>query len=155
MLKIVRLDDRLVHGQLFNNWCTYEDITEILVVNKEINNNDIRKTFINISAPENINVVFCNVKKALEIYEKECRYENVLMIFGNPFEILEFIENGGKIKSLNIGGMSYRKDKKKISTTLYVNEAELQTLKKIAGFNIELEIRILPTDKKINFLKLC
>lgn len=155
MLKIVRLDDRLVHGQLFNNWCTYENITEILVVNEEVYNNDIRKTFIKMSAPDNINVIFCDVNKALEIYEDECKFENVLIIFGNPFEILEFIKNGGKIKSLNIGGMSYQKGKKRISTTLYVNEDELKALKEIAGYDIELEIRILPTDKKINFLKLC
>jgi PTS system mannose-specific IIB component len=155
LLKIVRLDDRLVHGQLFNNWCTYEDITEILVVNEEINNNEIRKTFIKMSAPENISIIFCNVSKALEMYEEECKYENVIIVFGNPFEILEFIENGGKVKSINIGGMSYKKDKKRISTTLYVDEVELKALKKIASYNIELEIRILPTDKRIDFLKYC
>jgi len=155
LLKIVRLDDRLVHGQLFNNWCTYENITEILVVNKEVNNNEIRKTFIEISAPENIKIIFCDVSKALEIYEEECKFENVIIIFGNPFELLEFIEYGGKVKSINIGGMSYKKDKKRISTTFYVDEAELKALKKIAGYNIELEIRILPTDKKIDFLKYC
>ncbi|NRX77575.1 mannose/fructose/N-acetylgalactosamine-specific phosphotransferase system component IIB [Clostridium beijerinckii] len=54
MLKIVRLDDRLVHGQLINNWCTYEDVTEIIVVNKEVAENDIRKTFIELSVPEDI-----------------------------------------------------------------------------------------------------
>lgn len=155
LLKIVRLDDRLVHGQLFNNWCTYENITEILVVNEEVNNNEIRKTFIEMSVPDNINIIFCDVSGAIEIYEEECKYENVIIVFGNPFEILEFIEKGGKVKSINIGGMSYKKDKKRISTTLYVDEAELQALKKIASYNIELEIRILPTDKRIDFLKYC
>lgn len=153
LLKVVRLDDRLVHGQLFNNWCSYENITEILVVNEEINHNEIRKTFIEMSAPEGINIIFCDVHKALEIYEEECEYEDVIMIFGNPFEILEFIEGGGKVESINIGGMSYGKDKRKISTAVYVNETELQAFKKISDFNIELEIRILPTDKRINLLK--
>lgn len=153
LLKVVRLDDRLVHGQLFNNWCTYENITEIIVVNEEISHNEIRKTFIEMSAPEGINIIFCDIYKVLEIYEEECKYENVIMIFGNPFEILEFIENGGKVESINIGGMSYRKDKKKISTAVYADESELQAFKKIAGYGIELEIRILPTDKRINLLK--
>ena len=152
MLRIVRLDDRLVHGQLINNWCTYENITEIIVVNEEVANNDIRKTFIEISVPEDIKIIFCDVKEVLDIYQEECEYEDVIMVFGNPFEILEFIEGGGKLDSLNIGGMSFKKDKEKISTTLYLDEREIEVLKKIASHNVELEIRILPTDKKVDFI---
>ncbi|GFZ33999.1 hypothetical protein CSC2_45250 [Clostridium zeae] len=152
MLKIVRLDDRLVHGQLINNWCTYENITEIIVVNEEVANNDIRKTFIEISVPEDIKIIFCSTKEALEIYQEECEYEDVIMVFGNPFEILEFIEGGGKIDSLNIGGMSFKKDKEKISTTFYLDNEEIEVLKKIANYNVEVEIRILPTDRKVDFI---
>lgn len=151
MLKIVRLDDRLVHGQLINNWCTYENITEIIVVNKEVANNDIRKTFIELSVPEDIKIIFCDTLKALEIYEEECEYENVIMVFGNPFEVLEFIEGGGNISSLNIGGISFKKDKEKISTNLYLDGQEIETLKRIVNYNVEIEIRILPTDKKTDF----
>lgn len=151
VLKIVRLDDRLVHGQLINNWCTYENITEIIVVNKEVAENDIRKTFIELSVPEDVKIIFCDACKALELYEEECEYEDVIMVFGNPFEILEFIEAGGKIRTLNIGGMSFKKDKKKIDTNLYLDDEELEALNKIANFNVEIEIRILPTDKKTDF----
>ncbi len=151
VLKIVRLDDRLVHGQLINNWCTYENITEIIVINKEVAGNDIRKTFIELSVPEDVKIIFCDTLKALEIYEEECEYEEVIMVFGNPFEILEFIEAGGKIRILNIGGMSFKKDKKKIDTNLYLDDEELEALNKIANFNVEIEIRILPTDKKTDF----
>ncbi|GEP65461.1 hypothetical protein CBE01nite_32290 [Clostridium beijerinckii] len=152
MLKIVRLDDRLVHGQLINNWCTYEDVTEIIVVNKEVAENDIRKTFIELSVPEDIKIIFCDTLKALELYEEECEYEDVIMIFGNPFEVLKFIEGGGKIKSLNLGGMSFKKDKEKINTNLYLDDKEIEALKKISDSGVEIEIRILPTDKKTDFL---
>lgn len=153
VLKIVRLDDRLVHGQIINNWCTNEDITEIIVVNKEVSGNEMRKTIIEMSVPEGINILFCDVSDALEIYEEECNYENLMMVFGNPFELLEFIDKGGKLKSVNIGGMSFKKGRKRLSTAVYVDEEEIQALKKITEMNIELEIRILPTDKSIDFLK--
>lgn len=153
MLKIVRLDDRLVHGQIINNWCTYEDITEIIVVNKEVASNEMRKTIIEMSVPEGINIQFCDVSDALDIYEEECEYESLMIVFGNPFEILEFIEMGGKLKSINIGGMSFKKGRRRCSTAVYVSEEEMEVLKKIGDKNIELETRILPTDKSIDFLK--
>ena len=151
MLKISRLDDRLVHGQIINNWCTSEDITEIMVINKEVANNEMRKTFIEMSVPEEIKILFCDVNDALEIYEDEIKFENLMIVFGNPFEILEFIEKGGKLKSLNIGGMSFKKGKKKLSTAVYTDEEELEILNKIASKDIKLEIRLLPTDRSTNF----
>ena len=154
MLKIARLDDRLVHGQIINNWCTSEDITEILVINKEAANNEMRKTIIEMSVPEGINILFCDVSNALEIYEEECKFESIMIIFGNPFEILEFIEKGGKLNSLNIGGMSFKKDTKKLSTAVYVSDVELEILNKIAAKNVNLEIRLLPTDRSRNFSKI-
>jgi len=153
VLKLTRLDERLVHGQIINNWCTSEDITEIIVINKEVANNEMRKTIIEMSVPEGINILFCDVSQALEIYEEESKFERLMLVFGNPFEILEFIEKGGKLTDLNIGGMSFRKDRKKLSTAVYVSSEELEILKKIAAKNIRLEIRILPTDRSTNFLK--
>ena len=153
MLKLTRLDERLVHGQIINNWCTSEDITEIIVINKEVANNEMRKTIIEMSVPEGINILFYDVSQALEIYEEECEFERLMLVFGNPFEILEFIEKGGKLTDLNIGGMSFRKDRKKLSTAVYVSSEELEILKKIAAKNIRLEIRLLPTDRSTNFLK--
>lgn len=153
MIKIVRLDDRLVHGQIINNWCTYEDISEIIVVNKEVANNEMRKTIIEMSVPQGINILFCDVFDTLNIYEEESKYENLMIVFGNPFEIIEFIENGGNIVSVNIGGMSFKKGRRRLSTAIYVNEEEFDALNKIAEKNIELEIRILPTDRSIDFLK--
>ena len=153
VLKIARLDDRLVHGQIINNWCTSEDITEIIVINKEVANNDMRRIIIEMSVPQGINIIFCDVNDALEIYEEEAKFESLMIIFENPFEILEFIENGGKLSSLNIGGMSFKKGRKKLSTAVYANDDELESLKNIADKNINLEIRLLPTDRSINFLK--
>ncbi len=153
LLKIARLDERLVHGQIINNWCTSEDITEIIVINKEVANNDMRKTFIQMSVPQEINILFCDVPDAIVIYEEECLFENIMMVFGNPFEILEFIESGGKLSSINIGGMPYKNGRKKLSTAVYANDEEIEILKKVAAKNINLEIRLLPTNRSINFLK--
>lgn len=153
MLKIIRLDDRLVHGLIINNWCTIENITEIMVVDKEASNNEMRRTVIEMSTPENIKVLFYDVNSALETYEEESEYEHLMMIFGNPFELLEFVEKARNLNSINIGGMSFKKGKKRLSTSIYADQAEIGALKKIIDKGISLEIRILPTDVSTNLLK--
>lgn len=154
MLKVVRLDERLVHGQVVNNWCSSEGITEIIVIDKNVVKDEIRKTFIEMAVPEGINILFCNVDEAIEIYEEESEYENLMMIFSNPFEILEFLEKGGKFNKVNIGGLPYKYGKKRISTAVYVNESEIEAFKKIAAKNVALDVRMLPSDKSVNILAL-
>ncbi|MBP2072990.1 PTS system mannose/fructose/N-acetylgalactosamine-transporter subunit IIB [Thermoanaerobacterium butyriciformans] len=154
MLKVVRLDERLVHGQVVNNWCSSEDITEIIVIDKNVVRDEIRKTFIEMAVPEDIEVLFCDVDGAIKIYEEESKYENLMIIFSNPFEILEFLEKGGNISKVNIGGLPYKAGKKRISTAVYLNESEIEVLKKIAKKNVSLDVRMLPNDRSINILTL-
>ncbi|PJI09220.1 MULTISPECIES: PTS system mannose/fructose/N-acetylgalactosamine-transporter subunit IIB [Clostridium] len=153
MLKIARLDDRLVHGLIINNWCTNENITEIMVVDKEACGNEMRKAVIHMSAPEDINVMFCTAEEAANIYKEEAEYENLMMIFGNPFELLEFLDKGGVLKSINIGGMTFKEGRKRLSTSVYATKEEVEALKKIADKKILLEVRILPTDISVDLLK--
>jgi mannose/fructose/N-acetylgalactosamine-specific phosphotransferase system component IIB len=154
MLKVVRLDERLVHGQVVNNWCSSEAITEIIVVDKNVVKDEIRKTFIEMAVPEDIEVLFCDVDSAIKIYEDESKYENLMIIFSNPFEILEFLDKGGKINRINIGGLPYKNGKKRITTAVYLNENEIDVLKEIAKKNVSLDVRMLPNDKSINILTL-
>lgn len=154
MLKVVRLDERLVHGQIVNNWCSSEGITEIMVVDKNVVKDEIRKTFIEMAVPEGINILFCDVDEAVEIYEEESEYEDLMILFSNPFEILEFLEKGGHFEKVNIGGLPYKNGKRRISTAVYVSESEIEAFKKIAEKNIVLDVRMLPTDKSVNVLTL-
>lgn len=154
VLKVVRLDERLVHGQVVNNWCSNEGITEIMVIDKNVVEDEIRKTFIEMAVPEGINILFCDVDEAIEIYEEESEYEDLMIIFSNPYEILEFLEKGGAFEKVNIGGLPFKKGKKRISTAVYVNEDEIEVFRKIAAKNIVLDVRMLPTDKSVNILTL-
>lgn len=154
MLKIVRLDERLIHGQVITSWCTNEKITEIMVVDKDVCKDNMRQTLMTMAVPDNINLVFTDADGAAEMLAEECKYEDLMIIFSGPFDILEFLNKGGSFKELNVGGMSSKGDRKKICANVYADEKEVEVLKEIAGRNINLEARMVSTDKSINLSKL-
>ena len=154
MLKIVRLDERLIHGQVVTSWVTNESITEIMVVDKSVCNDELRKSLMSMAVPEYISILFVDVDEAVRTYEEECEYEDLMMIFGNPYDILEFINKGGKLNRVNVGGMSCKGQRRQVCTSVFADEKEMEIFREIAGKNVVLEAKMLPTDKSVDLTKI-
>ena len=53
MIKLVRVDHRLVHGQVAVSWFNSLDVNTIFVVNDDVAKDDFRKSAIRLAIPEN------------------------------------------------------------------------------------------------------
>lgn len=62
------------------------------------------------------------------------------------------IEGGVDIKSVNVGGMCYKDGKKQITGAVSVNNQDIECFKKLYEKGIELEIRQVAKDNKVNLI---
>ncbi len=154
-IMLTRIDDRLIHGQVCIGWSKKLKISKIIVINDEIYQDQIRTSLLKQVSPPGITSHVINIERFIKIYNNP-KYKNtkVLLLFTNPTDILEIINNGIKINTINIGGMSFKKDKKQITDAVSVDEKDIESFIKLNKMNIELEIRKLPNDKKINLIDL-
>ena len=67
-------------------------------------------------------------------------------------EALRMAEAGVQIKSVNIGGMSFKTGKTQITKAVSVDESDIAAFKKLHEMGIELEIRPVATDKKVDLM---
>ena len=61
-------------------------------------------------------------------------------------------EAGVPIKSVNIGGMSFKTGKRQITKAVSVDDSDIEAFKKLNEMGIELEIRPVATDKKVSLM---
>ncbi len=152
-IMLSRIDDRLIHGQVCTGWSKEFKISRIIVINDKISKDKIRVKLLTQVSPPNITSHVVNINKFIRVYNNPKYFgEKVLLLFTNPKDIIKIIKKGVKINSINIGGMSYKKGKKQITDTISVNENDIQSFYKLDKMNIELEIRKVPNDKKINLI---
>ena len=77
-IEFVRIDDRLVHGQVVTTWLKKYDIEQVIIVNDRISEDKTRQSILKISAPVGLKIVFfklCANKKEnnADIYKsKRC-----------------------------------------------------------------------------------
>lgn len=148
-----RIDDRLIHGQVATVWSKETGCNRIIVVSDEVANDTLRKSLLVQVAPPGIKAHVITIDKMVEIY-KNPKYNSFksLLLFTNPTDVLRIVEGGVDIKTVNIGGMSFKEGKKQITSAVSVNDQDIESFKKLAAKGIELEIRKVTTDSKVDLM---
>ena len=125
---LARIDDRLIHGQVATVWSKSTNCQRIIVCDDDVAKDKIRATLLKQVAPAGIKSHVVDLDKAIRVY------------------------NNPDIKSVNIGGMSFHEGKRQITSAVSVDDKDVESFKKLNEKGIELEIRKVDTDKKVNLM---
>ncbi|MCD8140609.1 MAG: PTS sugar transporter subunit IIB [Planctomycetaceae bacterium] len=106
MIKLVRLDHRLLHGQVVFAWVQSMGIQRIIIIDDAAATDDLKKTALNLTKPPNVRLNIFTLETALAKMPKvEELQENIMLIFGNTRTMRQFCETYQKIESINYGGL--------------------------------------------------
>lgn len=150
-IRFVRIDDRLVHGQVTTVWAKVFSINRILVVSDSVAKDTFRKTLLQQAAPPNIFVNVVTVDKLIEVYS-DYRFVDakVMLLLTNPEDVVRLYEAGVYINSVNIGSMSFSFGKKMVTNSVAVDDSDVKAFKYLYSKGITLEVRKVVADSPIN-----
>ncbi|MDR0977875.1 MAG: PTS sugar transporter subunit IIB [Endomicrobium sp.] len=148
---LVRIDDRLVHGQIVQSWLKTLDVDAVLVISDSAANDKMQQTLMELALPNFIRLDVKTLKDAaVSLINGKYDKENIMVLVTYPSDIVYMIQKGLKIKSLNIGGMHFIEGKKQLVENICVNDEDIKNLHQIYLSGIEIESRVLADDKKID-----
>ena len=152
-ISFVRIDDRLIHGQIATIWSKESGCNRIMACSDEVAKDDLRKQLLLQVALKGIKAYVSSIDKAIEAY-KDPKFGSfkTLFLLTNPLDVLRMIEGGVDIKSVNVGGMCYKEGKKQITGAISVSSTDIDAFKRLHSMGIELEIRQVAKDHKINLI---
>lgn len=148
MIKLVRIDYRLLHGQVVFSWTKSMGINRIIVVNEEAAKDEFKKMSLNLAKPTGVKLNIFTVEEALSKMAKvEALKENIMFIFGNTRETLAFCQGYSKITEINYGGIPKTGEAKQFGSAIFLNEAEQGDAKTLKSMGIKQYIQQVPTSK--------
>ncbi|GCF94269.1 PTS fructose transporter subunit IIB [Enterococcus florum] len=151
-IKLARIDDRLIHGQVATVWAKEAGAERIIVVSEEVANDEVRRTLVKQAAPPGIKANIVDVEKAVKVYNNpKYANETVFYLFTNPGEVLAMVENGVPIKSINIGGMHFKDGRTQVTKAVSIDQKDAAAFRKLAEIGVELDLRVVATDAKGDF----
>lgn len=150
MIKLLRVDHRLLHGQVAFSWTQFLGVDCILIANDSLMTDELRKTTIKLAKPQGVKVVMKNIEDSINAINSGVTDKYKLFVVVESIEDAEkLIKGTDKFKVLNLGGIKAREGTRNISKAINVTPKEEEILKELINLGIEVEIRQIPNDQKI------
>ena len=152
---LARVDTRLLHGQVATNWTKATHPNRIIVVSDSVSKDDLRKKLIEQAAPPGVRAHVIPLDKLVQVYN-DPRFGDTkaLLLFENPQDALAVIEKGVEIPELNIGSMAHSVGKVQINNVLSVDQADVDTYKKLRDLGVKFDVRKVSGDSPSDLFKL-
>lgn len=151
----VRIDGRLIHGQVANLWTTKLDIGRIMVVDDEVSENAIEKSGLKLATPAGVKLSVLPIEKAAaNILAGKYDSQRLLIIARKPDRLLKLVELGVPIKEINVGNMSQSEHSKAITKSINVLDNDLEDFKKLNAAGVKLVSQMVPSDRSEDFMSL-
>lgn len=156
MIKHLRIDNRLIHGQVAVTWMRRINADALAVVNDDVAKDRIQQMALPLAARDTKVLVLSHEK--LQEYVRENPDVSLFVIAKFPADALRILESGLEVGEVNVGnaapihGTKYiLVDKKSIAVT----EADAQVYRKIADLRGgELSSQTFATAEPQDFLEL-
>lgn len=148
MIDLIRIDDRLIHGQLVEGWVNYLKATSILIADDAVASNPRQCSIMELSVPQGLKVFIGSVEEVCRRTRAASQDAgHTIVVFSNPADVLRALDAGLECRAVNIGGMHYIPGKRKLLDVLAVNDADLEALRAIAGRGVKIVIQTVPTQR--------
>ncbi len=160
MIKLVRLDERMIHGQVATKWSRVLGVDRIIVADDTAANNQTMKDALMMAAPATCKVAIVTVEKAISLCN-DPRSENlkILLIVSTIENLLTVCKEVKGIPTVNIGnyGRIAPKRNGEVRTTysknLYCYDDEVEMLKEVIDLGIPANFQTIPDEAAVELSK--
>lgn len=151
----VRIDGRLIHGQVANLWTNKLNITRIMVVDDEVAENAIEKSGLKLATPAGVKLSILPIEKAAKnILAGKYDSQRLLVIARRPDRLLKLIEYGVPLEEINVGNMSQTSETRSITKSINVVDSDIEVFKKLNEKGVRLVSQMVPNDRIEQFMNL-
>ena len=143
----VRIDTRLLHGQVATAWTKSVNPTRIIVVSDGVAHDELRKTMIEQAAPPGVPANVVPISKMIQV-ARDPRFGDTraLLLFETPQDLLRAIEGGVDIKKVNLGSMAHSVGKVVVTNAVAMGDDDVKTIEELISKGIEFDVRKVPAD---------
>jgi len=149
VIKLFRVDSRLIHGQIVEGWLKTCPFDEILIIDDEIYNNDFEIRILRFSVPQEITFEVLTIGMAAERWETIEGAAKKILILVQSIEILKkLFDSGINLPVIDLGLVNYTDSKIALTKSVYIDKTEKAMLLYLLGKGVKIFIQTLPSDEK-------
>jgi mannose/fructose/N-acetylgalactosamine-specific phosphotransferase system component IIB len=148
-LALVRVDDRLIHGQVVEGWLPVIQAQRIVVVSDRAVEDELQKGLMRLAVPEEVALDVVSVPAAAPNLNGWAKApERVMVLVPGVAELVRLLEAGALIREVNLGGIHDAPGRVMAAPHLWLTPEERARIAALAAGGLAIETRALPADPR-------
>lgn len=145
----VRIDARMIHGQVAAFWSNALRVNRIMVANDAVAEDEITKSALRMVAPSGMRTSLISLETAANnIKANKYAGQRVLLIITSPLDAIKMMDLGLDITSINVGNMSKRENTTQIKRSVSVTKEETEAFHTLIERGVEVTSVMVPDEPK-------
>lgn len=149
-IALVRIDDRLIHGQVVVKWLRHLGCRLILVADDELWHDTFMQNVLRLAAPAGVQVRVVPVHGAARQLNLNGEQEpRVLLLLRSPQAALALLEDGVSFGEVNLGGLGAGPGTVRLYKSVSANDQQLAALRKIQSRGVRVYAQMVPEERPV------
>lgn len=145
----IRIDNRLVHGQVVETWLPYTGAKTIIVADDGVAEDSLTQEIMSLAIPQAVKAAFVSINDLLQLRETSLwsqSQQSTMVLFSSCIDARRAHELGFVFDALNVGNIHYAPGKRQLSPSVSVNPDEENCLHYFLKCKVQLDFRCVPND---------
>lgn len=148
-IRLVRIDFRLVHGQVATQWVRLSGANRIVVANDELAADEFMADIYRMAAPQGIKVDIYSVAEFCEHWKANgCGDGKLLVIFKSVDDAAAAYDGGFTCDDIQIGGLGGGEGRAMVScgsSGVSFDEKDIETLRRLSASGVNVHVHVVPS----------
>jgi mannose/fructose/N-acetylgalactosamine-specific phosphotransferase system component IIB len=150
-IALVRVDNRLVHGQILEAWIPFLRASCIVVVDDQVASDIFHETAIRTAVPKGVKVIVCGVAEFAETYpfNRGCGPKTIVL-FSTISDARTALCLGFHFDHLNIGNIYNEECKLCCTPAVLLSDKDIRDIAGLRDAGVKIELLRVPREKPID-----
>ena len=151
-LGLVRIDDRLIHGQVIAVWCKHRRFTRILIVDDGVAADLFMQEVLSLAAPPDLQVDVLSIEGGIDTLSQDAPNRGTTMVLLKSPQAAKQLHDGGvRYSALNVGGIGNAPGRRNIFKNISASEEEIAIFKYLMEQGVEITLLTVPGERSKAF----
>lgn len=161
MITQIRVDDRLIHGQVAVVWTKELNAPLLVVANDEAAKNEITQMTLKMAVPNGMKLLIRSVEDSIKVFnDPRAVDKRIFVIVSSIKDACQIAKQVKDLEAVNVANVGHfdKSDpatKVKLASSLLLNPAELEAAKELVSLpNLDVFNQVLPSNSKVSLSQL-
>ncbi len=153
MIALVRVDNRLIHGQVVEAWLPTLRVARVAVADDEASDSPLVRAAMGLAVPSSVEVLV-EPLGAMDFTRLSEDAVPTLLLVRDVGGVSEAVDRGLPAGPINLGNVHFAAGRRQVSPSVYLSAEELHVLEGLETRGAHVEARAVPADRSLPLAEL-